>query len=124
MGLRFFGSVLIPFLYKGLIFATLHLSRKEASLMEILQILAIGVHSITEPSLRNLPAGLSTPAALLVLSSFIIFRIDPELTFSSLSLFSWKLIPFYTGALKVFQIFLYGQEASQQDHLLDPQNVF
>ena len=106
MGLRFFGSVLKPFLYKGLIFPTLHFSGKEASLMEISQILAIGIHSIIEPSLRNLPTRLSTPAALLVLNSFIIFRIDTELTFSNLSLFSRKLIPLYTGALMVFQIFL------------------
>ena len=56
MGLKFLGSVLRPFLYKGLIFATFHLSWKEASLMERLQILAIGVQSIFEPSLRKLPA--------------------------------------------------------------------
>ena len=37
------------FLYKGLIFATLHLSGKEASLMERLQILAIGVQGMFEP---------------------------------------------------------------------------
>ena len=34
MGLKSFGSVLRPFLHKGLIFATLHLSGKEVSLME------------------------------------------------------------------------------------------
>ena len=66
MSLKFFESVLRPFLYKGLIFATLHLSGKEASLMERLQILAISVQSIFEASLRNLPARLSTPVALLV----------------------------------------------------------
>ena len=60
MGLKFFGSVLRPFLYKGLIFVTLHLSWKEASLMKRLQILAIGVQGIFEPALRNLPARLST----------------------------------------------------------------
>ena len=90
MGLKFFGSVLRPFLYKGLIFATLH--GKEASLMEILQILAIVVQSVFEPSSRNFPARLSTPVAFLVLNSFNIFRIDTELTFSNLSLFSRKLI--------------------------------
>ena len=73
MGLKFFGSVLRPFLYKGLIFATLNLSWKEASLMERLQILAIGVQSIFEPALRNLPARLST--------------------FSNSSFFSRKFIP-------------------------------
>ena len=57
------SEVLRPFLYKGLIFATLHLSGKEASLMERLQILAIGVQSIFEPTLRNLPTTLSTPVA-------------------------------------------------------------
>ena len=57
---KFFGSVLRPFLYKGLVFVTLYLSGKEASLMERLQILAIGLQSIFEPSLRNLPARLST----------------------------------------------------------------
>ena len=76
MGLKFFESVLRPFLYKGLIFATLQLSGKEASLMERIQVLAIGVQSIFEPSLRNLPARLSTPVAFLLLNSFDIFRID------------------------------------------------
>ena len=87
MRLKFFGSVLRSFLYKGLIFATLHLSGKEASLMERLQILAIVVQSIFEPSLRNLPARLSITVALLVLNSFNILRIDTELTFSNLSFF-------------------------------------
>ena len=87
VGLKFFGSVLRPFLCKGLIFATLHLSGKQASLMERLQILAIGVQSTFEPSLKNLPARSSTPVALLVLNSFNIFRIDTELTFSNLSFF-------------------------------------
>ena len=53
MGLKFSGSVLRPFLYKGLIFVTLHLSGKEASLMERLQFLAIGVQCLFEPSLRT-----------------------------------------------------------------------
>ena len=39
--------------------------------MEKLQILAIAVQSIFEPSLKNLPARLSTPVALLVLHSFL-----------------------------------------------------
>ena len=86
MGLEFFGSVLRPFLYKGLTFATIYLSGKEASLTERLQVLAIGVQSIFQPS------RLSTPAALFVLHSFNIFRIDTELTFSNL-VFSRKLIP-------------------------------
>ena len=55
--------------------------------MEKLQILAIGLQSVFEPSLRNLPATLSTPVALLILNSFNIFRIDTELTFSNLSFF-------------------------------------
>ena len=55
--------------------------------MESLQILAIGVQSIFEPYLRNLPARLSTLVALLGLNSFNIFRIDTELTFSQLSFF-------------------------------------
>ena len=76
MGLKFFGSVLRPFLYKGLTFANFYLSGKGVSLMERLQILAIGLQSIFEPSLRNLPSRLSTPVALLVLNSFNIFRID------------------------------------------------
>ena len=76
MGLKFFESVLRPFLYKGLIFATLQLSGKEASLMERIQVLAIGVQSIFEQSLRHLPARLSTPVAFLLLNSFDIFRID------------------------------------------------
>ena len=76
MGLKFFGSVLRPFLYKGLTFANFYLSGKGVSLMERLQILAIGLQSIFEPSLRDLPSRLSTPVALLVLNSFNIFRID------------------------------------------------
>ena len=83
MGRKFFGSVLRPFLYKGFIFVTFHLSWKEVNLMERLQILAIGVQSVFEPSLRNLPARVSTAVALLVLNSFNIFRIDTELTFSN-----------------------------------------
>ena len=55
--------------------------------MERLQILAIGVQSVFEPSLRNFPARLSTPVALLVLNSCNIFRINTELTFSILILF-------------------------------------
>ena len=58
MGLKFFGSVLKSFLYKGLIFAILDLSGKEASLMERLQILAIGVQSVFEPLFGNLPTRL------------------------------------------------------------------
>ena len=56
MNLKFFGSVLIPISYKGLFFATLDLFGKVASLMERLQILAIGVQNVFELSLRNLPA--------------------------------------------------------------------
>ena len=55
--------------------------------MERLEILAIGVQSVFEPSLRNFPARLSTPVALLVLNSRNIFRINTELTFSILILF-------------------------------------
>ena len=87
MNLKFFESVLGLFLYKGSIFATLQLSGKEAGSMERLQILAIGVQSIFGPSLRNLPARLSTPVAFLVLNCFKIFRIDTEITFSNLSFF-------------------------------------
>ena len=87
MVLKFFWSVLRPFLYNGVIFATLHLSGKEASLMERSEILAIGVKRIFESFLRNLPARLSAPVTLLVLNSFNIFRIDTELTFSNLSFF-------------------------------------
>ena len=85
MGLKFFGSVVRSFLKKGLIFATLHLSEKEASLMERFKILTIGEQSVFEPCLRNLPARLSILVVLLVLNSFHIFRINTELTFSELS---------------------------------------
>ena len=81
------------FLYKGLTFETLHLSGKETSLMERLQILPIGVQSVFEPSLRNLLARLSTPVALFVLNSFNISRIDTELILLHLRFFSRKLIP-------------------------------
>ena len=86
MGLKFFGSILRPFLYKGLIFATLHLSGKEASLMERLQILAIGVQSVFEPCLRNLPARLSTPVALTVCYYHVTYMFKSESTlYSSLN---------------------------------------
>ena len=49
--------------------------------MERLQILAIDVQSVFEPSLRNLPAKFSTPVALIILNFFNSFRIDTELTF-------------------------------------------
>ena len=65
MGVQLVEPVLRPFLYKGLIFGTLHLSGKETSLMERLQILAIVVQSLFEPSLRNLLARLSPSVALL-----------------------------------------------------------
>ena len=92
MGLKFSGSVLRPFLYKGLIFVTLHLSGKEASLMERLQFLAISVKYIWA-IFKKPPARLYTTVALLVLNSFSIFRTDTELTFSNLSVFSQRLIP-------------------------------
>ena len=75
MGLKF----LRPLLYKGLTFATLHLSEKEVNFMERLQILAIDIRSVFEPSLRNLPTRLSTIVALLVLNFFNIFEIETEL---------------------------------------------
>ena len=50
--------------------------------MERLQILAIGVQTVFEPSLRSLTI-LFTPVALLVLNSLNIFRIDTELMFFS-----------------------------------------
>ena len=107
ISLKFFRSVLKPFLCKGLIFVTLHLSWKEESLMETVQVLAIGVQSIFQPSLRNLPARLSTPVALLVLNSFSFFRIYTEQTFSVSSfLFHGSSFPYNSGVLKVFQIFL------------------
>ena len=89
-----FGSLLRLFLKKGLIFATLHLSVKEASLMERLQILATDVQTIFEPSIRNFSARSSTPVALLDLNFFNIFRIDTELNLNKSKLFfSQKLIP-------------------------------
>ena len=66
-------------------FNFLHLSGKEASLMERLEVLAIGAQSVFELLLRNLPARLSNPMALLVSNFFNILRIDTELTFSKLS---------------------------------------
>ena len=61
--------------------------------MERLQILAIGVQIVfgfvivLYSYLRNFPARLFIPVFLLVLSSFNIFRIHTELTFSNLSCF-------------------------------------
>ena len=49
------------FFIQRLNFVTLHLSGKKPSLMERLQILAVGVQSVFEPSLRNLLGRLSTP---------------------------------------------------------------
>ena len=97
MGLKF----LRPLLYKGLTFATLHLSEKEVNFMERLQILAIDIRSVFEPSLRNLPTRLSTIVALLVLNSFNSFKIDTELTFSNLSWFFLRnliLFPIESGS--------------------------
>ena len=102
MSLKFLGQ----FWDQRLIFATLHLSGKEANLIERLQILTIGAQSIFKPSLRNFSARLSTPVALLVLNSFV-FRTNTELTFSNLSCFFREVKSFvYSGALKVLQIFL------------------
>ena len=75
------------FFIQRFIFATLYLSGKEASMMERLQILAIGVQSIFELSLRNLLIIFSTSVALLVLNSFSILRIDAKVTFSNISFF-------------------------------------
>ena len=55
--------------------------------MERLQILTAGAQRVFKPSLRNLPARLSTPVALLVLNPFNAFTIDIKLTFSNLSCF-------------------------------------
>ena len=61
--------------------------------MERLQILAIDVQSVFEPSLRNLPAKFFYPSSFdYFINLFNSFRIDTELTFSILSLFSRKLI--------------------------------
>ena len=60
---------------------------ERASMMERLQILAIGVQSIFELSLRNLLIIFSTSVALLVLNSFSILRIDAKVTFSNISFF-------------------------------------
>ena len=49
--------------------------------MERSQILAIGVQSVFEPSLRNLPTRLSISVALLVLNSFNVFKIGTKLTY-------------------------------------------
>ena len=76
MGLKFFGSVLRPFIIQRLNLCNFTFIWERGNLMERLQILAIGVQSISEPSLRNLPTRLSIPVALLVLNSFNIFRID------------------------------------------------
>ena len=56
-------------------------------MMERLQILAIGVQSIFELSLRNLLIIFSTSVALLVLNSFSILRIDAKVTLSNISFF-------------------------------------
>ena len=68
-------------------FAALHSFRKDLSLMERMEILAIGVERFFEPSLKNLSARLSLPVALMALNSFNIFRINIELTFSNFRFF-------------------------------------
>ena len=83
----------------GLNFATLHLSGKGASLMKRLEILAIGVQSVFQPSLRNLPARLSTPVALL--------------------LFTRSLAKFAKCFLKVFAIVL-GENVNSPFCLVNP----
>ena len=87
MDLEFFESVLRRFFIQRLKLCNFTFIGKEESLMERLEILPIGVQSIFEPSLRNLPTILPTPVALLVLNSFNIFRIDTELTFLKLKFF-------------------------------------
>ena len=50
---------IIQMYIESLVFATLYLSGKKVSLMERLQISAMGAQSAFEPSLINLPASLS-----------------------------------------------------------------
>ena len=63
----FLASVFEPFLKRGFNLAGLHLLGKVDSFIDKLQISVIGVTRMDEPSLRNLPATLSNPAALVVL---------------------------------------------------------
>ena len=55
IGLKFLGSVLIPFLYKGLSFATLQSFGKWDSLMDKLQICIMGMANPLTPFFKNLP---------------------------------------------------------------------
>ena len=111
IGLKFFWLVLRPFLYKVLTYATLHSFGKEQSLMERLPMFVIGVKSIFEPSLRNLPVRLSIPVVFLILNSLNIFRIDTEQTFPNLSFFSRKLNPLQYFCIEDIQNFFVGSES-------------
>ena len=70
IGLKFLGSVLVPFLYKGLSLATLQSFGKWDSLMDKLQICVMGMPNTSTPFFKNLPDTLSILAALLTLHDF------------------------------------------------------
>ena len=70
ISLDFLGSVLVPFLYKGLILATLQSLGKSDSLTNKLQICVMGMPNTSALSSKNLPDTLSIPAALLRLHDF------------------------------------------------------
>ena len=70
IGLKFLGSVLVPFLYKGLSLATLQSFGKWDSLIDKLQMCVMGMPNKLAPFFKNLLDTLSIPAALLTLHDF------------------------------------------------------
>ena len=67
IGLKFLRSVVVPFVYKGLSFATLQSFGKWDSLMDKLQICVMGMVNTPATAFKNLPDTSSIPAALLTL---------------------------------------------------------
>ena len=81
------GSILDPFLNIGFNFASLYGSGKILDFMERLHILVTGFAKMTASSFKNLPARLSTPAALEITIFFYSFR-----TISLVVGFNWNLV--------------------------------
>ena len=74
IGLQFDGSVFLPLLNIGFSFVTLQAFRKTPREIDRLQRAETGFAKMSVPSFKNLPESLSTPAALELLISCMIFK--------------------------------------------------
>ena len=70
ISLQFDGSVFLPFLNIGFSFTTLQALEKTPHEIDTLQRAESGFGRMSAPSFKNLPGGLSTPAASELLISF------------------------------------------------------